>query len=390
MTLSRPGLARLFPAAALIAALGLPMPERAVGLSAHDFVQAANRPEVIMTRARRADGQPTVASRWLVRLETLLTGIGCARCWESMTERGHSLLRLGAALEQPEGPVPRAARPKPVPPRQALPDRLSVTEIETLVRDAYEIYAKRILNLRPLEPLARQPDARERGTVLHKVLEAFVHATDPWPGIEAAASRLPEIADRVLDAEPLPTDLRRIWRARIDRFAAWFIAQEDARRSNGTPAATEVPGAMHLPLPGEPFEIRAKADRIDRLEDGAAIYDYKTGKPPSNDQIANGLNHQLHIQGAILAAGGFDGLPALKPVLGAYIGLTGSDPGGEEQAADALPDEIPAHIARVAELIDGFRQGEPWVSRRRPFKMSFTSDYDHLARVDEWSGEDDP
>src|SRR4051795_10649974 len=48
--------------------LGLDLPERRIGLSAHDFAQALGAPEVILTRAAKQGGAPTVSSRFVQRL----------------------------------------------------------------------------------------------------------------------------------------------------------------------------------------------------------------------------------------------------------------------------------------------------------------------------------
>ncbi|KDP92722.1 hypothetical protein ER13_08480, partial [Brevundimonas sp. EAKA] len=50
-------------------ALGLPPPERRLGQTAQDFVQAACADEVILVHSERRGGQPAVRSRWLWRLE---------------------------------------------------------------------------------------------------------------------------------------------------------------------------------------------------------------------------------------------------------------------------------------------------------------------------------
>jgi inactivated superfamily I helicase len=44
--------------------LGLDLPERRIGLSAHDFAQLLGMPEVFLTRATKVRGAPTVASRF--------------------------------------------------------------------------------------------------------------------------------------------------------------------------------------------------------------------------------------------------------------------------------------------------------------------------------------
>lgn len=110
---------------------GLPLPERRVGLSAHDFAQAAAAPNVVLTRADRVGGTPTVPSRWLQRLDNMLRSAGLE----------HSLIPednwVGWAdgLDQPQGPPVAVAAPRPCPPVAARPRTLPVTRIRTLVRD---------------------------------------------------------------------------------------------------------------------------------------------------------------------------------------------------------------------------------------------------------------
>jgi len=365
-------------------AAGLPLPERSLGLSAHDFLQAAARPEVLITRARKIEGAATVASRWLIRIETLVRGIRGDEAYGEILGRGARLGEIAARRARPTAPVPRAACPRATPPLDARPRRLSVTAIETLIRDAYAIYARRVLDLKPLDSLGRTLDPRDRGTIVHDLLERFVEATDPWPGRARAAEILARLADEALAKSASPPDLRRIWRARIDRFADWFLDEEDSRRAEGKPLALEIQGSMILDLPGGPFEIVAKVDRIDRLNDGsAAIYDYKTGQPPTGKQVGV-FNHQLHVAAAILREGGFQDLESMETAKGAYIGLTGADSGGTETAVPDLGSNLDEYLARLRELLSGFDEGDPYVAHSRPLKVSYSGDYDHLARYGEW------
>jgi ATP-dependent helicase/nuclease subunit B len=48
--------------------LGLDLPERRIGLSAHDFAQLFNAREVFLTRAAKIDGAPSMPSRFIQRL----------------------------------------------------------------------------------------------------------------------------------------------------------------------------------------------------------------------------------------------------------------------------------------------------------------------------------
>ncbi len=125
-------------------------------------------------------------------------------------------LEQAARVEAPL-PLAPATRPSPRPPVQLRPARLSLTEIETLIRDPYAIYARHLLRLRPLPPLRPVADARLRGEVLHKVPEAFLRAPLP-EGAEAAAAELMRIADEVLAREVPWPGMRAVWRARMARW----------------------------------------------------------------------------------------------------------------------------------------------------------------------------
>ena len=98
--------------------LGLDLPERRIGLSAHDFAQALGAPEVILTRAAKLGGAPTVASRFVQRLAAVA---GETR-WKAALARGEHYLALGArrSITPAQGRKPRRA-PGPKPPLEARP-----------------------------------------------------------------------------------------------------------------------------------------------------------------------------------------------------------------------------------------------------------------------------
>jgi len=128
------------------ARVGLPAPERAMGLGAHDVLSAACGRAVILSRALRSGGAPTTRSRWLERLVTLTRGVD-AGALAAMTARGARLLALVDPLERPAASAPPEPRPAPQPPVALRPDALSVTQVETLIRDPYAIYAQKVLRL---------------------------------------------------------------------------------------------------------------------------------------------------------------------------------------------------------------------------------------------------
>ena len=161
---------------------GLLLPERRIGLAAHDFQQAIGAPTVILSRAIRDAEAQTVPSRWINRLVNLMSGLttnGGPDSLAAMRARGQALLDMVDLFDAPIAQPTPAPRPEPAPPVAYRPDRLSVTRVQTLIRDPYAIYASYVLSLRRLNPLRPEPDAALRGTVLHKVLEEFVRDADP-------------------------------------------------------------------------------------------------------------------------------------------------------------------------------------------------------------------
>jgi superfamily I DNA/RNA helicase len=227
--------------------LGLPSPDNRIGLSAHDFQQAMAAPRIVLSRAIRDAEAPTVASRWLLRLENLLSGLGSEgqAALDAAKARGRATLAEAARLDRPETAMPAAKRPAPRPPADARPAQLSVTQIETLVRDPYAIYARHVLGLRPLEPLGRAPDALARGSALHAALEAFLAETEAGLPADAGAV-LARVTDTALrEAAPWPA-IRLLWSARLARAAPWFLEGERTRRARARPAARERRGARAL------------------------------------------------------------------------------------------------------------------------------------------------
>ena len=64
---------------------------------------------------------------------------------------------------------------------------MSVTEVRTLIRDPYAVYARRVLGLRALDPLRPEPSAAERGNVLHDIMDRFLRGLPDLPPLWVAA-----------------------------------------------------------------------------------------------------------------------------------------------------------------------------------------------------------
>jgi len=363
------------------AALGLDQPERAIGLSAHDFATLAAQPRVVLTRAVKSEGTPMVASRWVQRLLQLAKGLGIEASLAPPSDIGKIAVALAdAGATEPEEP------PYPRPEVGARPRQLSVTEIETWLRDPYAVYARHVLGLRPLDPLDDEIGPMERGTAMHMVLERFVRGFPTLP--PDAEAELAQIVDEVLRERNTPRATLAVWRPRFLRAAAWFVDQERRRRNAVAESFVEIAGEMAFAGPAGRFLLTSKADRIDRLKaGGAAIIDYKTGSPPSNPQVNKLLAPQLPLEAAMLAKGGFKDIGPLIPAELLYVRVSGAAEPGKYCTIDAdavaLAQEAEQRLAR--RIADFDRAATGYASRVAPFRSDVAGDYDHLARVREWS-----
>lgn len=370
---------------------GLEPPERRTGLAAHDFQMALGMDRVVLTRAARAENAPTVPSRWLKRLETVL-GKEAA---QALRERGNRYVRWSREIDAAPD-VAFAERPCPKPPIAARPRRFSVTEIETLRRDPYAVYAKRILGLRPLEPLIRDPAAAERGTLYHDILAAFTLRGAP-PADAGALAILETVARERFDEEELPPDIEAVWWPRLLAFLPKFIDWERGRDPYIAARHAEI-AARPVTIAPTDATLSGRADRIDTLRDGSAvIIDYKTGSTPSRRQAHTLLSPQLALEAALLAQGGFSELGKVSASDLLYVRLrprgdldaesilkAGSGKAASEKTAPGLAEEA---WSRLGDLIAHYDLPETgYLSRALPFRETdLTGDYDHLARVLEWS-----
>lgn len=367
--------------------IDLEPPERRIGQAAHDFMMAMGAPRVVLTRAARAGDAPAVGSRWLQRL---LTAAGKSEA-EAMRSRGRILVDWARTLDE-RSSVPFADRPRPTPPVEARPRRFSVTEIETLRRDPYAVYARRILDLRALDPLIRDPGAAERGNLFHDILHRFI-ASGADPTAPEALQALRHVGRAVFGEVALPADIEATWWPRFERTALGIVGWERSRADGIL--------SRHAEARAKPFDVAETgktlsgyADRIDLRADGSAdILDYKTGSTPSKGQAHTLVSPQLALEAALLARGAFAGPGPATPCRLAYVRLKANGDVEEESilkhsqsertAVDLAED---AWIRLTALLVHYDDPNAGYLSRALPFREAdMEGEYDHLARVLEWS-----
>jgi ATP-dependent helicase/nuclease subunit B len=364
---------------------GIALPERAIGIAAHDFAQALGAPEVALTRAARSEGVPTAPSRWLLRLDTVLQAVGL----DGAIGQGNTLGHTAELIDRAQGYRPLPS-PEPRPPLSARPRKLSVTRIETWLRDPYAIYARHILGLRPLDELDADPGRAELGTVIHRALDAFFRRF-PQGMPDDAEEELLRIGREQFGPILSRPGAWAFWWPRFARIARWLVNEERVRRPAIVESLSECEGCWTLQGRGGAFTITAKADRIDRLaEGGFLLVDYKTGSVPPAKQVQTGFAPQLPLEGAILRGGGFKGVNG-SPTALEYWRLSGGEPAGERCPIDAgdpgaLIDRV---VARVEALINRFDDpATPYLAVPSPLWAPRYSDYRHLERLAESEAEE--
>ncbi|MGH6851993.1 MAG: PD-(D/E)XK nuclease family protein, partial [Methylocella sp.] len=368
------------------AALGLTPPERKLGQTAHDFAQAMGKGKVILSRARKRDGAPVVASRFLQRMAAL-----GGEAWQACRERGDYYLRLAQAIDLPASIAPPIERPLPRPPVELRPKRLSVTQIETLRRDPYAIYAEKILRLKELDPLGGALGAGEFGSAIHVALEHFVNCHPIGPLPQDARENLLALFREVLTVQLQDADFAALKWPGLEKAIDFFLGFEARRRDKIKAIKIECKGEFDIPLAdGSDFKLTARADRIELNTDGPVmLVDYKTGTPPGMNEILVGFAPQLTLEAALAARGAFNLGWNVKTIEALYLKLGGTR-GGEERPVDFAKanfmDVAEDHYRGLIALLNQFRD-EATAYPPRPFPKFAKryNAYDHLARVKEWS-----
>lgn len=370
-------------------AFGLPSSEIDIGLSALDFYLSGGAQEVLLTRSKRDGEAPLVASRWWQRLEVVLASMNIPT-----TEVMHPY--LGDWLENLDhfdDKMTTLSAPEPRPPLSARPRNLSVTQIETLMRDPYALYAQKILNLKALDELEEPLSAKNRGIWLHRILHDFVKQY-PEKLPPEGMSFLIEALDKTFLENNLDAVQKSFWRPKLIKALEWFIQHEEQWRENAKTILSEEKKNISFKCNGIDFTLEAKPDRIDRLNDGTlAIIDYKSSDPSTTKlSVQSGLTPQLSLEALIATKGGITGAPEAPSYLGYWVLSGALSEAGFEKIIQPPEDDMILFMENtflgLKNLIEAFYQEEtPYYSIPNPKNQPKIDcqNYRHLARIAEWS-----
>ena len=290
------------------------------------------------------------------------------------------------------------AQPAPKPPREARPTKLSVTAIEDWLRDPYTIYAKHILKLAPLDPVDMPLSAADRGSAIHDALGEFTKTYRQWRCPTIPRARCARIGEKHFAPLMDRPEARALWWPRFQRIARWFADWETARRGDVARYRRRDPrrdrdsarrcAHLHAVRARRPHRAPQRRPlRHPRLQDR---------QPPTGKQVRIGLSPQLTLEAAILREGGFAESGGRVGQRTRLCAAERRRSAGRAQAVELeikqrdtpqSPDDA-ADDARGKLEVAGPRlrgRGEPYRSLVLPMWKNRYGDYDHLARVKEWS-----
>lgn len=360
---------------AMKASFGLPLPERKIGLSSHDFVEFFCKKNVIMTHSSKIDKKTTITSRWLSKLSAIKE-ICEIKTDDSLSTEVKSWIdnfNIGNVkrYERPSPKLSKEIRMKPV--------KFAATEIETFLKDPYEIYAKKFLSLYKQDDINVNNINIEFGNIIHKALDIFIK--NNYQTTEELLSLMERQISPTMSISQVD-----FWLPRFKQIADWFVKSYNENKNIIKKSIVEEQGSFEFV---KDFILEAKADRIDVLKDGTlSIMDYKTGSPPAIDKVKNSEAPQLLIETIIAENNGYKNLPKNSKVSELkYIKLKKDDLGKEtsinnicdiEEAVNKLKEDL-------EKIIKEFRnENTPFYSQPNESKKLSFPNYEHLSRVKEW------
>jgi len=281
--------------------LGLSTWSQTLAERLHHFCRALlSADQVLLTRHREQEGEPVAPSPWLELLEVFYRNAFATSLAD--TSLGTLVKHPHARPATPdEMPLPETTtRPAPRARPAMLPTQWSASTHQRLIDCPYRFFAADTLRLKPAEEITEALSKADYGSLVHRIIQAFnsdVHGLPgPWQGAlddtrrDDAQALLIHISLNVFtDAMTESFEARswhKQWRAVLSQYLDWEII----RRKEWPTREAEVEVGQALT---DTLHIGGRIDRLDRGKAGTALLDYKTGTPPSDQQVQEGEAVQL-------------------------------------------------------------------------------------------------
>jgi ATP-dependent helicase/nuclease subunit B len=334
------------------------------GLSLYNFYLLIHNPKIILTRSRKQDGKSELLpSSYLQRLKFALKNDDFLF---NKLENDNKEINISTTNNHL------------IATSNFFPSRISVTDVEMLMRNPYGFYAKKILKLRKQEDIITPPTLAEFGSFIHKVIEEYTREYN-CEGQKASnmLKDILSISANILSNTTLPSITKKIWQNKFVAIAKDFIEFDIERRSEVEKIYTEIKGEMSLQAGEQKITITAIADRIEIDREGRAIIlDYKTGTLSSTNDVLKGLSPQLMLEAIIAKAGGFNIFAKDVSKL-LYVKIASSKPYIKVNEIEINTNDLEQHFMGLQKLLTRYVTDKNFCSQ---VDLSKYNDYKYLTR----------
>lgn len=309
-------------------ALGLPSPHQMTAFTSKIWLSLLASKIVYAYRTLRQDNTSSIPSRWWERLRVIAQLSNCSVITPSDPSSTETLIQTTST----EIHLPPDHRPR----------RLTVSDIHQWINAPEAFVVNRLLQIEGLDPWGGEADHRDKGILMHAVLQEAVERN--WTSDQLLSAAFERLAQMDLSSHDA-----LFWKAQIQTYGEHFMRLHVATTPITT--YTEVKGEWGLETEFGAITIVGKADRIDVMPDGGYhIIDYKTGISPVKKLVYEGMAPQLVLLGLMLREGAFKEIPQKAPLAVSYWNLNE----GESQTFvwDELVPATEMVIAKVRELLD--------------------------------------
>lgn len=331
--------------------LGLDSKLSGIGYTLYEFYLNLDNKKVLLTRAKIVTGMQTLQSPFILNLKHILRN-------KFVTKVAVKEKAQAAELSQDDIAV-----------STIFPEKISATDIETLIRSPYNFYAKKILKLRKIDDISDKPNLADFGNFFHKIAEDYTNYF-PKKSIEG-------LSNKYLEEIDIPQYSKNAWKTKIMSIAPELIDFETRRREQIQSVHCEIKCNLELNIKGKKVTISAIADRIEIGKKGEAyIMDYKTGAIPTKKDITSGLSPQLIVESIILSENGFD-IAAKKVEKIIYVKINSHSPYINTIEIELSKEDIQGHKQGLISLLEYYITTNQYPIK--PCIMKY-DDYTHFAR----------
>ncbi|HEX4871986.1 MAG TPA: PD-(D/E)XK nuclease family protein [Nevskiaceae bacterium] len=247
-------------------------------------------PELLITQSADSAGEAVAVSPWIAALASV-----CEPPWRLDGETAARV--LGPAGDSPARRASLPGRRRPAAPRvpaAQLRRRLSASAHQRLIECPYRYFGIDVLGLAPPREPDEDPDRRDFGERVHRLLQALA---SPQPGLPppppppwqrpALLGHLEGLAEAVLAADLAQRALAQVWlenlRAALPALADWLLARG--------PAAVQAEVTWERDWAG--WQLQGRVDRVETRASGRAVIDLKAGGLPAKRAVLAGEAVQL-------------------------------------------------------------------------------------------------